>query len=121
TRRGGAPRCASASSISADGKPEFKRKKRVARRSIPKPQCRRHVRERRMTVARRMGAAEWGFLLALTPAWTGIFLLNRFPLAGLPPLTAVFLRLGLAAPLLLAVVYLQGDRLPRSSHASVPS
>ena len=67
-----------------------------------------------MTVARRMGAAEWGFLLALTAAWSGIFLLNRFALESLPPLTAVFLRLGLAAPLLIAVVYLQGDWLPSS-------
>jgi drug/metabolite transporter (DMT)-like permease len=64
--------------------------------------------------ARRMGAAEWGYLLALTAAWSGIFLLNRFALESLPPLTAVFLRLGLAAPLLIAVVYIQGDRLPRS-------
>jgi drug/metabolite transporter (DMT)-like permease len=67
-----------------------------------------------MTVARRMGPAEWGFLLGLTATWSGIFLLNRFALEGLPPLTAVFLRLGLAAPLLVAVVYLQGDRLPSS-------
>jgi drug/metabolite transporter (DMT)-like permease len=67
-----------------------------------------------MATARRMGRAEWGFLLALTAAWSGIFLLNRFALESLPPLTAVFLRLALAAPLLIAVVYLQGDRLPRS-------
>ena len=64
--------------------------------------------------ARRMGAAEWGYLLTLTAAWSGIFLLNRFALESLPPLTAVFLRLGLAAPLLIAVVYIQGDRMPRS-------
>ncbi|HKX07295.1 MAG TPA: DMT family transporter [Stellaceae bacterium] len=70
-----------------------------------------------MTVARRMGPAEWGFLLGLTTAWSGIFLLNRFALESLPPLTAVFLRLGLAAPSLIAVVYLQGDRLPRSLSA----
>jgi drug/metabolite transporter (DMT)-like permease len=70
-----------------------------------------------MTMARRMGGAEWGFLLGLTAAWSGIFLLNRFALEGLPPLTAVFLRLGLAAPLLVAVVYLQGNRLPGSLSA----
>jgi drug/metabolite transporter (DMT)-like permease len=64
-----------------------------------------------------MGGAEWGFLLGLTAAWSGIFLLNRFALEGLPPLTAVFLRLGLAAPLLVAVVYLQGNRLPGSLSA----
>jgi drug/metabolite transporter (DMT)-like permease len=64
--------------------------------------------------ARRMGAAEWGYLLTLTAAWSGIFLLNRFALESLPPLTAVFLRLGLAAPLLIAAVHIQGDRLPRS-------
>jgi drug/metabolite transporter (DMT)-like permease len=70
-----------------------------------------------MAVARRMGAAEWGFLLALTAAWSGIFLLTRFALESLPPLTAVFLRLGFAAPLLIAVVYLQGDRPPRTLSA----
>jgi len=64
--------------------------------------------------ARRMNAAEWGFLLALAAAWGGIFLLNRFALDGFPPLTAVFLRVALAAPLLLALVYLGGERLPRS-------
>jgi len=68
-------------------------------------------------VVRRMGAAEWGFLLALTAAWSGIFLLNRFALESLPPLTAVFLRLGLAAPMLIAAIYIQGDRLPRSLSA----
>jgi drug/metabolite transporter (DMT)-like permease len=67
-----------------------------------------------MAVSRRMGAVEWGYLLALTAAWSGIFLLNRFALESLPPLTAVFLRLGLAAPLLVAAVYLQGGRMPRS-------
>ncbi len=67
--------------------------------------------------ARRMDAAEWGFLLALAAAWGGIFLLNRFALDGFPPLTAVFLRLGLAAPLLLALVYVGGERLPTSPRA----
>jgi drug/metabolite transporter (DMT)-like permease len=66
---------------------------------------------------RRMDAAEWGFLLALAGAWGGIFLLNRFALDGFPPLTAVFLRLGLAAPLLLALVHVQGERLPTSLRA----
>ena len=61
-----------------------------------------------------MAAAEWGFLLALSAVWGGIFLLNRLGLNGLPPLTLVALRVGLAAPLLIALVYLQGERLPRS-------
>jgi len=63
---------------------------------------------------RRMSAVEWSLLLALAAAWGGIFLLNRFVLDGFPPLTAVFLRVALAAPLLLAVVHLGGERLPRS-------
>ncbi|MGE5202177.1 MAG: DMT family transporter, partial [Acidobacteriota bacterium] len=67
-----------------------------------------------MAAARRMGAAEWGYLLALSSAWGGIFLLNRFALASFPPLTAVFLRVGIAAPMLVALVHLQGERLPRS-------
>ena len=64
--------------------------------------------------AKRMGAAEWGYLLALAAAWGGIFLFNRFVLASFPPLTAVFLRVGIAAPILVALVYLRGERLPRS-------
>jgi drug/metabolite transporter (DMT)-like permease len=67
-----------------------------------------------MAAAKRMGAAEWGYLLALSAAWGGIFLLNRFALASFPPLTAVLLRVGLAAPMLVALVYLRGERLPRS-------
>ena len=67
-----------------------------------------------MAAAKRMGAAEWGYLLALSAAWGGIFLLNRFALASFPPLTAVFLRVGIAAPMLMALVHLRGERLPRS-------
>lgn len=67
-----------------------------------------------MAAAKRMGATEWGYLLALSAAWGGIFLFNRFALASFPPLTAVFLRLGIAAPLLVALVYLRGEHLPRS-------
>jgi len=67
-----------------------------------------------MTAAKRMGASEWGYLLTLAAAWGGIFLFNRFALAGFPPLTAVFLRVGIAAPILVVLVYLRGERLPRS-------
>ena len=67
-----------------------------------------------MPTVKRMGAVEWGYLLALAGAWGGIFLFNRFVLAGFPPLTAVFLRVGIAAPILVALVYLRGERLPRS-------
>jgi len=67
-----------------------------------------------MAGSKRMGAAEWGYLLALAGAWGGIFLFNRYVLAGFPPLTAVFLRVGIAAPILVALVYLRGERLPRS-------
>ncbi len=70
-----------------------------------------------MAGQRRMGRAEWGFLLALSAVWGGTFLLNRLGLDGLPPLTLVALRVGLAAPLLIAAVYIQGERLPRSAAA----
>jgi drug/metabolite transporter (DMT)-like permease len=67
-----------------------------------------------MAVQRRMGGAEWGYLLALSAAWGGIFLFNRLALTDFPPFTAVLLRLSLAAPLLLALVHAQGDSMPRS-------
>jgi len=65
-------------------------------------------------VQRRMGGAEWGYLLALGFAWGGVFLFNRLALGDFPPFTLVFLRLGIAAPLLLALVHAQGERMPRS-------
>jgi drug/metabolite transporter (DMT)-like permease len=67
-----------------------------------------------MAVQQRMGGAEWGYLLALSLAWGGIFLLNRLALADFPPFTAVLLRLAFAAPLLLALVWAQGAAMPRS-------
>src|SRR5262249_40045945 len=45
---------------------EFQSKKRVARAFSLRRECHGDVTEQSMTVARRMGAAEWGFLLALT-------------------------------------------------------
>jgi len=62
---------------------------------------------------KRMSAAEWGLLLGLAAAWGGIFLFTRVALEGLPPVTLVAMRVGMAAPLLVALVYLQGHRLPR--------
>jgi len=66
------------------------------------------------SVQQRMGGAEWGYLLALSAAWGGVFMFNRLALADFPPLTAVMLRLAIAAPLLLALVHAQGARMPRS-------
>src|SRR5579864_414314 len=66
------------------------------------------------TAQRRMGGAEWGYLLAQGLAWAGIFLFNRLALRDFPPFTLVCLRLAIAAPLLLALVHAQGDRMPRS-------
>ena len=66
------------------------------------------------TVQRRLSGADWGYLLALGFAWGGIFLFNRLALGDFPPFTMVLLRLALAAPLLLALVYAQGERMPRS-------
>ena len=63
-----------------------------------------------------LGAHEtrtWILLLALAALWGGSFFCNELALDGLPPLTVVLGRVGLAALVLMAVVHLGGDRLPR--------
>jgi len=54
-------------------------------------------------------------LLALL--WGSSYLLIKLALVGLPPVTLIALRVGLAAPLLLAAVAWQGHKLPRDLDA----
>ncbi|MCJ2142598.1 DMT family transporter [Methylobacterium sp. E-066] len=62
---------------------------------------------------RSMSAPEWAMLLALSVLWGGSFFFTGIALSGLPPLTLVVLRVGLAALILNLVLPLTGLRLPR--------
>ncbi|SFM37415.1 DMT family transporter [Methylobacterium pseudosasicola] len=62
---------------------------------------------------RSMSAPEWAMLLALSVLWGGSFFFTGIALSGLPPLTLVVLRVGLAALILNLVLPLNGLRLPR--------
>lgn len=62
-----------------------------------------------------MGAAEWSALLLLSALWGGSFFLFKVLVdAGLPPFTIVLARVGMAALVLLGVVYASGRRMPGS-------
>lgn len=60
-----------------------------------------------------MTALEWGMLLALATVWGGSFFFNEVALRELPVFTVVVGRVALAAIVLLAVLRLRAERLPR--------
>lgn len=64
-------------------------------------------------VARPMTPLEWGMLLALSAVWGGSFFFNAVAVRELPVLTVVAARVALAAVLLLALLRLRGERMPR--------
>lgn len=64
--------------------------------------------------SQRMGAAEWGMLIALAAVWGGSFFFNEVAVRELPPFTVVVARVALAALVLLTVLHLRGQRLPKS-------
>ena len=63
---------------------------------------------------RPITAREWGMLLTLSLVWGGSFFFNEIAVRQLPVFTVVVCRVGLAAVILLAVLRLTGQRLPRS-------
>lgn len=63
--------------------------------------------------SRPMSPLEWGLLLTLSLLWGGSFFFAGIAVTALPPFTIVLLRVGLAALILLAILRLQGLRLPR--------
>lgn len=60
-----------------------------------------------------MTAREWGMLLALATVWGGSFFFNEVALRDLPVFTVVVGRVALAALILMAILRLRGERLPR--------
>lgn len=66
-----------------------------------------------MVEQRRMGLMEWGLLMALSVLWGGSFFFNGVIVRQLPPLTAVALRLVLAALVLVLLIRAIGLSLPR--------
>lgn len=55
---------------------------------------------------------DWMLLLALVAMWGSSFMFNRIAVASLPPLTVVAGRVGVAAIVLIVIVYAMGRRLP---------
>lgn len=62
---------------------------------------------------RPMTSMEWAMLLALATVWGGSFFFNGIALRELPVFTVVVSRVTLAAMILVALVRLRGDRMPR--------
>ena len=65
-----------------------------------------------MPTSMRMGAIEWGLLLALAVLWGSSFFFNAIAITGLPPLTVVLGRVGIAALALLTLVWVRVGRMP---------
>ncbi len=59
-----------------------------------------------------MGGLEWSLLLGLSVLWGGSFFLVGIAVQGLPPLTIVAARVGLAAPVLWLAVLAMGRSVP---------
>lgn len=60
----------------------------------------------------RMSGRDWGLLIALSLLWGGAFFFSEIAVEAIGPLTIVAGRVGMAAIMLLAIVYLSGHRLP---------
>ena len=64
-----------------------------------------------------MKPAEWGMLILLSIFWGGSFFFVEIALRDFQPFTVVFLRVSLAALILVGVVYIRGQRMPASLKA----
>lgn len=62
---------------------------------------------------RPMTPLEWGMLLALSAVWGGSFFFNEIAVQELPVFTVVVSRVALAAIILLIIMRLRGERLPK--------
>jgi drug/metabolite transporter (DMT)-like permease len=61
----------------------------------------------------RIDARDWSLLGLLSILWGGSFFFNGLVLKELPPLTVVFLRVAIAAMILLPLLFVYGIRLPK--------
>src|SRR5260370_2536064 len=66
---------------------------------------------------RAITAREWGLLALLSLLWGGSFFFVAVAVKGVPPLTLVTLRVGIAAALLWTSAPLLGGSLPRTGAA----
>jgi drug/metabolite transporter (DMT)-like permease len=62
----------------------------------------------------RIDARDWSLLGLLSILWGGSFFFNGLVLKELPPLTVVFLRVAIAAIILLPLLFVYGIRLPKA-------
>ena len=67
------------------------------------------------TVNKVMGIKEWSLIVILSILWGGSFFFVGVAVKEMPPLTIVLCRVALASIILLAIVYLKGDKMPSSS------
>ena len=65
-------------------------------------------------VNRVMGIKEWSLIAILSILWGGSFFFVGVAVKEMPPLTIVLCRVALASIILLAIVYLKGDKMPLS-------
>ena len=65
-------------------------------------------------VNRVMGIKEWSLIAILSILWGGSFFFVGVAVKEMPPLTIVLCRVALASIILLAIVYLKGDKMPSS-------
>jgi drug/metabolite transporter (DMT)-like permease len=63
--------------------------------------------------SRAMTPLEWSLLLTLAVVWGGSFFFNAVAVRELPVFTVVVARVTLAALVLLAILWLRGERMPR--------
>jgi drug/metabolite transporter (DMT)-like permease len=61
-----------------------------------------------------MKPSEWAMLILLSIFWGGSFFFVEIALRGFQPFALVFLRVLIAALILLAVIYIRGQRMPAS-------
>jgi drug/metabolite transporter (DMT)-like permease len=62
-----------------------------------------------------MAAADWGWLVLLSLCWGGTFFFVELLVPHLPPLTIVLARVALAGAVLVPVLVLRGERMPRGA------
>jgi drug/metabolite transporter (DMT)-like permease len=62
-----------------------------------------------------MSVSDWLLIVALSMVWGGAFVFAEIALAELPPVTVALGRVGIAALVLVAVVWAVGERLPQGA------